>query len=216
MCGRYYVDEIVEKEIRQLVQVLGAKGQSNDQEFAAELLAGYQVPFQKVPDARDVHPSEWADIICLNQGKVQIRTMRWGFPGKNAGLIINARAETVLERPLFRESACCRRCVVPAGRYYEWNSLKEKVTFARKETPVLYMAGLYNLYQEEERFVVITTEANKSVQAVHDRMPLIFERHEVESWLRDEAAAQRLLQKVPGALQRTQEYEQMSLWSMVN
>lgn len=214
MCGRYYVDEIVEKEIRQLVQVIGAKGQRNEQEFAAEFLAEHQVSFQKIPAARDVHPSEWADIICLNQGKAQIRAMRWGFQGKDAGLIINARAETVFERPLFRESARYRRCVVPAGRYYEWNSLKEKVTFERKETPVLYMAGLYNLYQEEARFVVITTEANRSVQAVHDRMPLILERYEVELWLRDEAAAQKLLQKVPGALQRTQEYEQMSLWSM--
>lgn len=184
MCGRYYVDEIVGKVIRELVHM------------------------------GDIHPSELAEIICPGQGKEEIRTMRWGFPGKEGGLIINARAETVLERPFFRESARYRRCVVPARRYYEWNPLKEKVTFERRDTPVLYMAGLYNLYQEEERFVVITTEANESVRAVHDRMPLILEKYEAELWLKEEKAAQKLLGKIPGAMQRTQEYEQLSLWSM--
>lgn len=244
MCGRYYVDEIVGKEIRELVQLIGARdsekriqrsglqeeGQrqgissrtlgerrrasQNTQEFVSEFPAEHHVSFQKIPVIGDVHPSEWAEIIYLNQESVEIRTMRWGFPGKDSGLIINARAETVLERPLFRESVRYRRCIVPAGRYYEWNRQKEKVAFERSDTPVFYMAGLYNLYQGEERFVVITTEANESVRVVHDRMPLILEPYEVELWLRDEAAAQKLLNKVPATLHRIQEYEQLSLWGM--
>lgn len=244
MCGRYYVDEIVGKEIRELVQLIGARdsekriqrsglqeewqrhgissrtlgeqriANQNAQEFAAEFLTDRRVSFQKIPVIGDVHPSECAEIICMNQGSIQIRNMRWGFPGKDSGLIINARAETVLERPLFRECTLCRRCVVPAGRYYEWNRQKEKAAFERRDAPVLYMAGLYNLYQEEERFVVITTEANESVRTVHDRMPLILEQYEVELWLKDETAAQKLLGKTPAALHRIQEYEQLSLWGM--
>lgn len=244
MCGRYYVDEIVGKEIRELVQLIGTRdsekriqksgsqeewqnsgmsgqtpgkrriGHQNTQEFASEFPAEHHVSFRKIPVIGDVHPSEWAEIICMNQESVSIRTMRWGFPGKESGLIINARAETVLERPLFRESVRYRRCIVPAGQYYEWNHRKEKAVFERSDTPVFYMAGLYNLYQGEERFVVITTEANESVRVVHDRMPLILEAYEVELWLRDESAAQKLLNKVPAALHRTQEYEQLSLWGM--
>ena len=79
--------------------------------------------------------------------------MQWGFPQyQKKGLLINARAETALERKSFRDSVLHRRCVIPARHFYEWDSDKNKVTFFRKDAAVVYMAGFYNRFGDEERF----------------------------------------------------------------
>ncbi len=88
-------------------------------------------------------------------------------------MIFNARSESVLEKRMFRESTLHRRIVVPAAWFYEWNQRKEKNIFSSKEQPAIFMAGIYNYDQEEERFVILTTAANESMKPVHDRMPLI-------------------------------------------
>ena len=74
------------------------------------------------------------------------------------------------------------------------------------------MAGLYRKFDGEDRFVVLTTQANASVAPVHDRMPLILEADELETWLNDDDGAAKLLAKTPGMLARSQEYEQLSLF----
>lgn len=102
----------------------------------------------------------------------------------------------------------CRRCVVPAGGFYEWNRNKEKASFQRTDTPVLYMAGLFQQFEDGPRFVILTTRANPSVASVHDRMPLILEEDELEKWIYDNSYAEFLLKKMPVLLKRHQEYEQ--------
>ena len=104
------------------------------------------------------------------------------------------------------------RCAVPAAGFYEWNRSKEKAVFTHRESPVFYMAGLYRRFDGEDRFVVLTTQANASVAPVHERMPLILEADELETWLNDDAGAAKLLAKTPGMLTRSQEYEQLSLF----
>ncbi len=104
------------------------------------------------------------------------------------------------------------RCAVPAAGFYEWNRSKEKVVFTHRESPVFYMAGLYRKFDGEDRFVVLTTQANASVAPVHERMPLILEADELETWLNDDAGAAKLLEKTPEMLTRSQEYEQLSLF----
>lgn len=141
--------------------------------------------------------------------------MHFGFPGSQGrGLLINARAETVLERPTFRESMLTRRCLVPASRYYEWNRQKEKVTFRREGHSVFYMAGIYRIYDGRKHFAILTTEANSSVRSVHHRMPLILDEREAQDWLFDQEAAIHLLHKVPSPMSREQEYEQLDLFSL--
>ena len=79
---------------------------------------------------------------------------------------------------------------------------------------MLYLAGIYDLKENERRFVILTTQANESMKDVHDRMPLILEEEEVDTWIRDASEAEKMLQKVPPSLERFQEYEQMSLFDM--
>lgn len=193
MCGRYYVDDETAREIEKLVRDLDRKLQ--------------------IERTGDVFPAQNATIIKGQEHHLAAEQMRWGFPGFEKGkLLINARAESALERPTFRESVQDRRCIIPARGFYEWNKSKEKFTFERKETPVLFMAGCYNRYEGQERFVILTTDANSSVAPVHNRMPLILEPEEVEDWVLDDRATEYLLHKTPGLLKAHAEYEQMRLF----
>ena len=193
MCGRYYVDEETAREIEKLVRDLDRR--------------------LKMERTGDVFPSQNAMILKGEGNHLAAEQMRWGFPGFEKGkLLINARAETALERPTFRESVQDRRCIIPARGFYEWNKSKEKFTFERKETPVLFMAGCYNRYEGQERFVILTTDANSSVAPVHNRMPLILEPEELKDWVLDDQATESLLHKTPVLLEHHAEYEQMRLF----
>ncbi len=135
----------------------------------------------------------------------------WGFLGFDKGkLLINARAESVKDKPTFADSFAQRRCVLPAAGFYEWDSKKEKVIFTLPDKPILYLAGIYRPYGQERRFVVLTREANASMAPIHDRMPLILSGEEVEPWVCDRRAADDLLAKELPMLHAQRPYEQIS------
>lgn len=204
MCGRYYVDDDTAREIEKLVRQIDEKMR---QTAAADIHL----------QAKDIHPSEMAPVIAADDKGLCCRWQRWGFPAfSGKQLIFNARSESALEKKTFRESVEHRRIVVPAAGFYEWNKNKEKNIFYRQGQPVLYMAGLYNRYQDEERFVILTTEANDSMKPVHDRMPLVLERDEIHKWLNEDQLVEDFLQKMPPLLERRAEYEQMNLFSADN
>lgn len=117
---------------------------------------------------------------------------------------------------MFRESVEHRRVGVPAIWFYEWNKNKERNIFYRENQPALYMAGFYNHYQDEDRFVILTTAANDSMKPVHDRMPLLLECDEIERWLFEAQQVPILLKKTPTLLERRSEFEQMSLFPSEN
>lgn len=201
MCGRYYIDDDTTREIEKLVRQV-------DEKMRQAPAAGSSM------QAKDIHPSEVAPVIAAEGQNLCCRWQKWGFPGFHGKqLIFNARSESVLEKKMFRESVGQRRIVVPAAWFYEWNKNKEKNIFYRKGQPVLYMAGLYNRYQDEDRFVILTTEANDSMRPVHDRMPLVLERDEVRKWLFEDLLVGTFLQEVPPLLERRKDFEQMSLFA---
>ena len=208
MCGRFYVDEGTAREIEQIIR-------------------GVDLRIQKMRTG-DIYPSQSAGILTCNSRQknplsagsaaensptLELTEMHWGFPQyQKKGLLINARAETALERRTFRESVLHRRCVIPARHFYEWDSDKNKVTFFREDRPVLFMAGFYNRFQDEVRFIILTTQANASVSPVHSRMPLILDEGELEDWVYDDKFTEYALHKTPTELLREQEYEQQSLF----
>ena len=193
MCGRYYVDDETAREIEKLVRELDRKLQ--------------------IERTGDIRPSQRAVVIRGENKHLMADCMAWGFPrfdGK--GLLINARAESVTERKMFRDSVQHRRCIIPAKGFYEWDKSKEKFSYERYDAPLLFMAGCYNKYQDQERFVILTTGANPSVSPVHDRMPLILEPKELKDWVLDDKATEYLLHKTPVLLKAHAEYEQMRLF----
>lgn len=194
MCGRYYVDDETSREIEKIVRNLDQK--------------------LKMERTKDVYPSQQATVLMKDNLQLTADQMQWGFPGYGGkGLLINVRAEGVLEKKTFRDSVLHRRCIIPAKGFYEWNKRKEKFTFRRTDdASVLYMAGCYRAYEGQNRFVILTTQANNSVATVHERMPLILERQEMEDWVMEDGAVEFILRKTPPMLRRSSEYEQMELF----
>lgn len=129
------------------------------------------------------------------------RAMAWGFPKPvGSGVLINARAETVMEKPTFRDAFAQRRCLVPADGYFEWQrrdgrKTKARFRLKRADGARLMMAGLYN---EQGRFVILTQPPNSTVAPLHDRMPVILTAPELQTlWLQEDGLAALVLQTLP-------------------
>jgi putative SOS response-associated peptidase YedK len=137
-------------------------------------------------------------------GARHFQLMRWGFlPGfvkdpKVFPLLINARAETLAEKPSFRAALKRRRCLVIADGFYEWR--RDEASGARRGTPrrpflirliergPIGFAGLYETYcdatgGEIDTALIITTAANALISQLHVRMPAILDRHDFAAWL---------------------------------
>ena len=194
MCGRYFwthdAEDALEEDFPELVDELLRQ--------AHMLRAGDYTPAMKA--------------LALTGGKtLAAQVLQWGFPGFDKGkLLINARAESVKDRPTFSRSFEQGRCVLPAAGFYEWDKSKEKVTFTVPDKPILYLAGIWRPYGPEQRFVILTREANASMAPVHDRMPLILTKEEVEPWVGERAEAERLLTKELPILKAERPYEQLT------
>ena len=162
--------------------------------------------------AGDIFPTNVAPIIEKSEHGLKLDVCKWGYPlsqGKN--LVINARAESVMDKPSFRNGILYHRILIPASGFYEWNRLKKKNTFSRYDAPVLYMAGFCDWFENERRFVIMTTAANESMIKVHDRMPLILEKGQLKDWF-DDKKMEQILHQVTVQLKREAEYEQQSLF----
>ncbi|MBQ7797105.1 MAG: SOS response-associated peptidase family protein [Lachnospiraceae bacterium] len=241
MCGRFFVDAFVDEKIESMVSMsrdrknFSVRGEIVPSEKAMVLIRGASPQRTTEQSRRMIREisagggssgfTEVAAEIAMemepepeavSRGLVS-ELMSWGFwrydpmdPRKKT-LLINARSETILEKPMFRDAAMHRRCIIPVKRYFEWNRRKEKASFQRTDGEVLYMAGVYQRFEEGNRFVVLTTQANESVEPVHDRMPLILEENELHAWIYDDEFARYILRKTPVMLERYQEYEQQTL-----
>ena len=120
------------------------------------------------------------------------------------------------QRALWNERLFGTACSTGAASFRQkvfTNGIKAKKSslFERYDSPVLFMAGCYNQY-DQDRFVILTTDANPSVSPVHERMPLILEPDELESWVLDDRATEFILHKTPVMLKSSTEYKQMSLF----
>jgi putative SOS response-associated peptidase YedK len=129
--------------------------------------------------------------------------MRWGLvpswwskPLKEMRMAtFNARAETVAEKPMFRDAFKKRRCLIPASGYYEWqdtSSGKQPYYFTRRDGQAMTIAGLWSNWKDKatgddlKSCTMVITEPNKFVADVHDRMPIILEAKDFEQWERGE------------------------------
>ena len=191
MCGRFYIDEETYLDIRNV-----------------------DASLKRMHVTGDIHPTETAPVIVSNDFKnLQLCSKAWGYPGwQKKGVIFNARVESVMEKRMFQNGIHYHRAVIPAAGFYEWSKLKEKNTFYRKDRTPLYLAGFYDRFGTEDRFVILTTAANASMSPVHDRMPLILEKDQIIPWLWDEKCAKEILSQTPALLERYVPYEQQRLF----
>ena len=123
-------------------------------------------------------------------------SMRWGLiphwwrREKLPTHTINARAETVAEKPMFRDAFRYRHCLVPADGFYEWQARpggKQPYYIRRADGEPMMLAGLWEAWRgpegRVESFTIIVTRANDRIRPIHDRMPVIVEREDWDRWL---------------------------------
>jgi putative SOS response-associated peptidase YedK len=138
------------------------------------------------------------NIVIIKKNAIKVLTnCRWGFLPSWAkdpaagNKMINARSETVAEKPSFRKAFKNQRCLIVADGFYEWKKEgKKKVPFfiRLKSRKPFGLAGLYNLWTSPEgeeicTGAIITTEANEVLSSVHNRMPVILTRDRYDPWL---------------------------------
>lgn len=176
MCGRYTVfteDEVI--EMREIMREI------NERYINTAELARMKTG--------EVFPTDTVPVLVAGEA----RLMTWGFPKwQGSGVIINARAETAMEKQMFRGPLMQRRCVVPSTGFYEWRheggKSKEKYLISLPGERMLYMAGFYSTFKDKDGkpyagFVILTAEANGSIAPLHNRMPVVLSPEERMRWL---------------------------------
>ncbi|MCR5023173.1 MAG: SOS response-associated peptidase [Lachnospiraceae bacterium] len=205
MCARYYLDNEVD---RSLFRIFGG---------------GLKYPDKKVEKDKDICPSDEGLIIIKScegssgeespddGGSYEGELLKWGYPcydGK--GLIINARIENIEERKSFSNGIKNNRCLIPASGFYEWDDNKDRVTFKSADSDMFLFGGIYDIFNGEKRFAIITCDANDSMKPVHDRMPFVIPASEKDKWLSGEFRELYDL-RIP-EFKVIREFEQMSLF----
>ncbi len=195
MCGRY---------------VLGAPEDLSER-FQLRQLAIH------LPHTWNAAPTNQLPVIVEDQeGEREAKLMQWGLiprwakPGDKRGLApINARAETLSEKPMFRNLVKRQRCLVPANGFYEWKNLgdsKQPYYITVPDDPLFAFAGLYESFanddgEEIDSYTIITTEPNDLMASFHNRMPAILHPRDEAEWLdpdvTDPAQVERLLVPYP-------------------
>jgi putative SOS response-associated peptidase YedK len=167
---------------------------------AAREAFGYQEQ-PNFPPREAIAPSEPVMIVHQVHGVRHALLVRWGFLPRFARdpaslpLLFNARGETVADKPAFRAAFRRRRCLVPASGFYEWR--REGEGRATRRTPFLCrrvdgglmaLAGIWETYvapdgSEIDTAAILTTAANGTMAAIHERMPVIIEENDFAAWL---------------------------------
>jgi putative SOS response-associated peptidase YedK len=166
-------------------------------------------------------PTQTLPVIVEDEGGLSVRGMHWGLipkwtkPGEKPKVApINARSETLAEKPMFRSLIKQRRCIVPANGFYEWKregSAKQPFFIEPTKHQLMLFAGLFDEAQAIdgeplESFSIITTSSNRTMADLHDRMPVILEDDDLEAWLdrelTDFGPLEQLMQPADDAIER--------------
>jgi len=165
----------------------------------------------------NIAPTQSIPIVREEGGNRRFALARWGLiPSwakdmKIGYHTINARAETVAEKPAFRNAFRHRRCLVPADGFYEWQAvtgskIKQPWFIALRDRETMAFAGLWERWrspegEELESCSIIVTDANAIMQPIHDRMPVILASEDWDAWLetdaKDAVGLQGLLKPYP-------------------
>ncbi|QHW34415.1 SOS response-associated peptidase [Paenibacillus rhizovicinus] len=196
MCGRYTITVTLE-----------------------ELMLHYWVADSNVPFQQpkfNVAPGQMVLAVINDGTKNKLGELKWGLvPSwaesiKLGNKMINARSETVWDKPAFRPLMSRKRCIIPADGFYEWqqqdDNRKQPMRIVRRDRKLFSMAGLYDTWTSAEGIklstcTILTTAPNSLMAPIHDRMPVILQREDEATWLdrsmNDPQVLNRLLQPFP-------------------
>lgn len=147
------------------------------------------------PPRYNIAPTQPIPVVRIDNGRRSFALVRWGFvpswvhDPRRFSLLINARAEAVLDKPAFRNAMRRRRCLIPADGFYEWKPEGgRKRPFYAAAKDLVAFAGLWEPWmgpngEEMETACIITTAANRTLRPLHDRMPAVIPREAFDLWL---------------------------------
>jgi len=160
----------------------------------------------------NIAPSQMIEVVFEPENERILSPLKWGLVphwAKDAEIgnrMINARAETLTEKPSFREAFKSRRCIIPASGFYEWQKkstgAKQPFYFYLKDKEVFGFAGLWEEWIDKqtgealETCTIITTEANEVLKPVHDRMPVILKPEVYDDWLDEKMKDERKMEEL--------------------
>ena len=177
MCGRFQ---------------LSVKGKQISERFNVEVFDEMYKPCYNCAPSQNL-------AVITNAERSRLNFFRWGlipFWAKDPKIgfgLINARAESLAEKPAFRNAFQKRRCLIPANGFYEWKKDTDKTPYRifLKDDELFAMAGIWETWKDAggrpvHSFSIITTKANPLVEKIHDRMPVILRPQDEEAWLKKE------------------------------
>lgn len=177
MCGRFQ---------------LSVKGKQISERFNVEVFDELYKPSYNCAPSQNL-------AVITNHEPEKLNFFRWGlipFWAKDPKVgfkNINTRAETISEKPSFKNAFIKRRCLIPANGFYEWKKDSNKTPYRifLKSEEVFAMAGIWEIWKDAEgrpinSFSIITTSANNAISDIHQRMPVILNREDENSWLTEE------------------------------
>jgi len=186
MCGRFQ---------------LSVKGKHISERFNVEVFDEMYKPCYNCAPSQNL-------AVITNADRTKLNFYRWGLipfwanDPKIGYRLINARAESLSEKPAFKHAFRKRRCLIPANGFYEWKKDRDKTPYRvfLKNDELFAMAGIWETWKDAEgkpvySFSIITTKANPLVEKIHDRMPVILRPQDEEAWLKekDENTLKKLL-----------------------
>jgi len=188
MCGRFQ---------------LSVKGKHISERFNVEVFD------EKYSPSYNCAPSQKLPVIT-NQEPEKLNYLKWGlvpFWSKDPKIgfkLINARSESILEKPAFKTAFSQRRCLIPANGFYEWKKQgKQKIPYRifLKTEEIFAIAGIWETWKDAEglplqTFSIITTSPNSLMMGIHNRMPVILNKFDEQAWLyeKDVTYLKKLLQ----------------------
>jgi putative SOS response-associated peptidase YedK len=175
MCGRF----VITSPPQALRQIFGYVEQPN------------------FPPRHNIAPTQPIPVVILENGNRHFRLMRWGLlpawvkDPRNFTLLINARAETVTEKPAFQNAIKRRRCLIPADGYYEWQASEKRKRphfIHRRDGHPIGLAGLAETWigpngEELDTVAIVTAPASADLAVLHDRVPVTIAPGDFERWL---------------------------------
>ncbi|NMO94639.1 SOS response-associated peptidase [Paenibacillus lemnae] len=154
----------------------------------------------------NVAPTQMVAAVIHDGRSRRIGQLRWGLipswakDASAAAKMINARSETLENKPAYKTPFLRKRCLIPADSFYEWkkqDALKIPYRICRKDGGIFSMAGLYDIWTAPDgsrvsSCTVITTTPNQLMEPIHNRMPVILDREHEDLWLNRNASADEL------------------------
>ena len=178
MCGR----KTLTKDIQSIIEEMAIESWDD-----SEL---YQLNY-------NIAPTQTSPVIVDKMGR-HAKIMKWGLipnwatDASIGSKLINARAETLLEKPSFQHLVPTQRCVVLADGYYEWKRSKSRAIpyyICHPEKKILPMAGLWDIWKNISgenlfSYTIITTMSNSDLKEIHHRMPVILDNKNIDPWIK--------------------------------